>query len=490
VARDAQRIRWQNRYLNDPVAFVHDHLTWEDGKAPTAYQEDILAMLVEHKRVAVRSPHGAGKSALAAWVILWRVLTWDGADFKVPTLASVWRQLSAYLWPEVHKWARQIKWEGTGREAFTQFELLKLQLNGRTGQAFALASNDHTALEGAHASFAQLVNDESKAIPDDTWDAQEGAMTTGDAHWLAISTPGPPRGRFYEIHSRAKGYEDWAVRSVTIDEMIQAGRIDPQIVEQRASQWGKDSAVFKSRILGEFAQDSSDGVIPLAFIDEAQERGRALGPEPKAALLSVGVDVGGGGLGGDRSVISLLFANGQVFFRKFGELSDVLTATMQLVGHIMGICEHYHPRYVVVDTIGLGAGVAHRLREEGVPVLAFNAAARCDFRDRSGELGFASLRSAAWWLLREALEPGSGIGLALPEDADLVGELVTPSYRMNSIGKVQVEEKASFRGRLGRSTDVADALIMALAAPMLAQEGQGGVRYEVVGDEMNRKVRY
>jgi hypothetical protein len=489
--RQAQTLRWQARYLNDPIAFVHDHLTWEDGKAPTAYQQDILAMLVEHKRVAVRSPHSAGKSALAAWVVLWRALTWDSEDdWKAPTLASVWRQLSAYLWPEVHKWARQIKWAGTGREAFTQFELLRMQLNGKTGQAFALASNDHTALEGAHSDRMSFCFDESKAIPDDAWDAVEGALVSGDAHWLAISTPGPPRGRFYEIHSRAKGYEDWAVRSVTIDEMIRAGRIDPQVVADRERQWGSTSAVFRSRMLGEFSSEEDGGLVPLSWIDEAQERYRALPAEPQGALVSVGVDVGGGGVGGDSSVICLLFANGKVLFRKFGALEDPGTSTMELVGHIVAICERHRPRWVVVDAIGIGAGVVHRLREEGIPVLAFNAAARCDLRDRSGELGFAAWRSAGWWVCRESLEPGSGINLALPDDADLIGELTSPSYRMNSTGKIQVEEKDSLRGRLHRSTDTADSLIMALCAPLLAQEDDGGTRRVVVDDGLERLRRY
>lgn len=491
MARDTQRIRWQNRYLNDPIAFVHDHLRWQEGRKPTDYQEAILAAMVEHKRVAVRGPHGLGKSALAAWAVLWRVLTWEGEDYKVPTLASVWRQLSAYLWPEIHKWARAVKWEGTGRGAFTQDELMLVQLRGRTGQAFALASNDHTAIEGAHSDHIAYVFDESKSIPDSTWDAAEGALTTGDAHWLAISTPGPPSGRFYEIHSRKAGYEEWFCRMVTIDEMIRAGRIDPAVVEARERQWGGASAVFKSRMLGEFAEQSENGIVPLSWIDEAQERWRGLaGVERKAALVSVGVDVGGGGAGGDKSVMALLYADSYVELRKFAQMADPHMATMELCGRVKSVWEALRPRFVVIDAVGVGLGVLHRLREEGVPALAFGAGERCDLRDRSGELGFANWRASGWWTLREALEPGAGIGLALPEDDELTGELTAPSYRVNSTGRIQIEEKEALRGRLHRSTDSADALIHALCGPLLAQEEQGGSRYAVVEDLVPRKARY
>lgn len=100
----------QKVYRRDPVAFVRDLFEWKPGEGPAAYQEEILAESVRRKRIAIRGPHGLGKSAVASWLVLHFALTNDGEiDWKLPTTASVWRQLTKFLWPEIHKWSRDRK---------------------------------------------------------------------------------------------------------------------------------------------------------------------------------------------------------------------------------------------------------------------------------------------------------------------------------------------------------------------------------------------
>jgi len=199
-------------YGNDPARFVHECFHWPEGKGPTAYQHEVLTELPIRRRIAMRGPHSLGKTALASWVILWFALTRDampGGDWKVVSTASAWRQLTHYLWPEIHKWSRRLQWELIGRGAFDQrTELLGLMLKLGNGEAFAAASDKPDLIEGAHATRLLYVLDEAKAIPPATWDAAEGALASGDCFALAISTPGEPQGRFYEIHSRKPGLED------------------------------------------------------------------------------------------------------------------------------------------------------------------------------------------------------------------------------------------------------------------------------------------
>lgn len=136
--------------------------------------------------------------------------------------------------------------------------------------------------------------------------------------------------------------------------------------------------------------------------------------------------------------------------------------TMALAGIVGGVVER-HGGYAVVDSVGVGAGVVSRLRELGRRVVAFSAGEATDVRDRSGELGFVNVRSAAWWGLRERLHPETGDGLALPDDDRLIGDLTAPRWTTTSAGKIAVESKETLRKpeRLGRSTDAADAVNMA-----------------------------
>ena len=135
--------------------------------------------------------------------------------------------------------------------------------------------------------------------------------------------------------------------------------------------------------------------------------------------------------------------------------------TMETTGRVVGLAEKHRAGRIVVDVIGVGAGVYDRLRELGFPVVPFQASERTEMRDRSGELGFVNKRSAAWWSFREMLEPGSDSSIALPPDDVLIGDLTAPRWRVQSGGRIQVEAKEEIRKRLGRSTDAGDAVVQA-----------------------------
>lgn len=474
------------QYWADPIGFARDCFKWPDGEAPTPYQGRVLTGLAQRRRIAVRGPHGLGKTAPASWSVLWFALTRDadGADWKIVTTASAWRQLTHYLWPEVHKWARRLDWSKVGREPFSARELLQLGLKLTHGEAFAVACDDPATIEGAHADQLLYVFDEAKAIPAATFDAAEGAFsgaggdTAAEAFALAISTPGGPDGRFYEIHARKAGLDDWAAERVTLAEAIEAGRISAEWARQRRLQWGATSAVYRNRVEGEFAASDEDGVIPLEWVEAATVRWLEAHSDCTSgahghvgcglpALTAVGVDVARSG--GDETVLALRHGDCLAELRHSRH-----EATTQTTGRVKGVL-NAHGGVAVVDVIGVGAGVVDQLREDGRSVLAFNASAGVDLRDKSGELGFVNARSAAWWLLRELLAPDSGRHVALPPDDRLVGDLTAPKWRVSSQGggRIQVESKDDIRKRLGRSTDDGDAVVQAFWLDVAGQEAAG-----------------
>lgn len=448
----------QARYRYDPARFVAECFTFRPNEQPAPYQLDALNAFAEHKRVAVRGPHGLGKTALASWVVLWGVLTSD--DVKVVTTASAWRQLIEYLWPEIHKWYGRLRWDVIGRPALRRDQRLSLALKaGPSAAAFAVASKNATFIEGAHAQRVIYVFDEAKGIPALTWDAAEGAFSTagnagaGEAYALAISTPGAPSGRFYEISARRPGYEDWFPVHVTLEQAIRAGRLGQDWADARRRQWGETSSVYQNRVLGEFAAEDENSVIPLAWVEAAIERWhawRAL--ENKGPFIGVGVDVAR--YGEDKTVLALMVGPAIATLRKFGKLS-----TMQTVGKVGGVLRAYNGK-AVVDVVGIGAGVVDRLREQNLgEIIAFSAGSRTDDLDRSGELGFVNMRSAAWWGLRESLDPANNPTLCLPPDNELIGDLTTPRWRVLSGGRIAIETKDEIRKRINRSTDCGDAVI-------------------------------
>jgi hypothetical protein len=453
------------RFYDDPVGFADVAIAWPKTKGLTAYQRETLDALVEHKRVSVRGPHGLGKTTSVAVAILWFALTRDarGRDWKCVTTAGAWRQLERYLWPEIRKWARLIRWDVLGRDPLDErSELLTLNIKLRYGAAFAVASDDPQLIEGAHADSVMYIFDESKSIAAATFDAAEGAFSgagagsDNEAFALAMSTPGEPNGRFYDIHRRIKGLEHWWVRHVTKDEAIIAGRVTREWCEQAYALWG-ESAVYYNRVEGEFHSSDEDGVIPLGWVEAANERWRAwheAGEPALDGLRSVGVDVARSGR--DKTVMALRYGDTVSELRRSSRED-----TMATTGRAAGIL-HANPKMTaVVDLIGIGAGVFDRLREQHLPAVGFNAGAHTTRRDASNELGFVDCRSAAWWNLREMLDPSGGHRVALPPDDRLTGDLTAPHWRPMSGGKIRVESKDDIRKRLGRSTDDGDATVQA-----------------------------
>ena len=287
--------RFRERYWRDPVAFARDNVRWpEPDRWLTGYQQEVLQDLVDHRRLAGAACRGSGKTALASLAILWFAVTRDGdllRDWKIATTAGSYRQLTEYLWPEIHRWARVLRWDRIGRKPWnSRSELMKFSLDGATGQAFAATSDQPQLIEGAHASQVLFVYDESKSIPPAVFDAIEGTFSNAgtrgrEAFILAISTPGAKEGRFWDIFEDKDGaYSHWKTRHVKVDEVLREEMVSRAWVEQRAREWGSDSALYRNQVLGEFASIDEAGIIPPWWIEAAMERSE---PEPLAGGMDL-----------------------------------------------------------------------------------------------------------------------------------------------------------------------------------------------------------
>ena len=445
--------------------------TWSDpcewakrnmfGWDPTWYQEFILKQLALTRRASTIGPHGIGKTAMDAVAVFWFADTREraGVDWKVVTTAGAWRQLNRYLWPEIHKWSKRL------RRPLPRNALLTLELKLNYGQAFAVASDDPANIEGAHADEILYLIDEAKNVPPDSWDAIEGAMASGKAYCLANSTPGKAEGRLYEIHSKRAGYEDWWTYHVTLEDAIAAGRVPREWAAARLRQWGARSPVYINRVLGEFSTVDSDGVIPLEWLEAANDRWLDLaeaGYFLKEPITAVSADIASEE-GVDQTIIAV---------RRGVALSEIIRLphvdTMATAGRMKGIIDASpagrEKPIAVPDAIGVGTGVVDRLREQGIKVDAFMGSSKAKHKDRTGELSFLNRRAEAWWGLRDLLNPAFYPTVALPNDDELTGDLCAPKFDQTSTGAIKIEEKDEVKKRLGRSPDVGDAVVQAFNA--------------------------
>lgn len=465
--RDNRYANFRKKYFNDPVGFVRDC----SDITLYPYQADVMNLLVEHKKLSVSSLHGVGKTMTSALIVLWFALTRDvDWPWKAILTASNARQLEKYLVPDIRDWGRALKWDVIGRPPFVDGdEMLKLSLNLSTGAATTATSTHGEGIEGAHSPQLLYLCDEAKLVSNSTFDAIEGALSNfipGKAeqgYAMCVSTPGAPSGRFYEIQSKHPAFLDWHVRHITLQEAVDAGQVGADWANNRKIQWGEKSAIYRSKVLGMFTEAVTNGLIPIHWIEAANDRWTDLNELGNGfgTPLAIGVDIAGRGK--DKTKLSHRTVRGVSHIEELTE-EDVMSITMQVRAKA-----ELSNSAIVIDQVGIGEGAYSRLRELGCPALPFNSANKSVQKDVSGELGFFNMRAAGYWRLREMLDPANHYNLILPPNDELMAELTAITYEI--VGdKIKLESKKDFKKRISRSPDTADAVVYSMALELLESE--------------------
>ena len=214
---------------------------------------------------------------------------------------------------------------------------------------------------------------------------------------------------------------------------------------------------LRSQMLyGDFAAGIEDDpwqVIPTAWVEAAQARWKR--PDRLPEMDSLGVDVARGGK--DKTVIARRHDN---WFDEALVYDGTTTPDgPKVAGLVMASMRDGAP--IHIDVIGVGSSPYDFLNSAGQPVIGVNVSESPTRTDKSGMLRFLNLRTQLWWLFREALDPANNMGLCLPPDPELLGDLCAPKWSLQ--GKViKVEGRQEILTRIGRSPDRASAYIMAL----------------------------
>lgn len=210
-------------------------------------------------------------------------------------------------------------------------------------------------------------------------------------------------------------------------------------------------------------QDDVWQVIPTDWVRRAMKRWTERG-KPKGPMTAAGVDVARGG--GDKTVIAQRYGTWFAPLLKYpGAATPSGSATAGLVINAVP------PGTITnVDVIGVGASAYDHILPHNNQTRAINFAEASEGRDRSGKLGFVNLRAEAYWRMREALDPGYGDDIALPDDPELLSDLCAPKWLLRP-GGILIESKEDIIKRIGRSPDCGDAVVLAL---LNTQGGIGG----------------
>lgn len=225
----------------------------------------------------------------------------------------------------------------------------------------------------------------------------------------------------------------------------------------RSQLQGLPEPLRSQMLYGDFTvgmQDDPWQVIPTAWVRAAQARWTP-NPPDGAEVSQVGFDVAQGG--SDNTVIARRYGS---YFADLEVIPGAEVPDAEVnAGHVTRAMVDGGVAWVDADGIGSSTYfLAKATLKQSVK--AYQGSAPTQWRDKARVLEFVNTRSAAWWALREALDPASGLNLALPPSRNLRVELCSPKWEKLATG-VKIEPKKDIKKRLGRSTDEADAVVMA-----------------------------
>lgn len=427
-------------YRDDPVSFVRDVL----GAEPLSYQAEFLEAIAKgERRISVRSGHGTGKSTSASWAMLW--FTIFRFPNKVVVTAPTSGQLFDALFAELKRWINELP---------DQLKMLltvksdRVELTAAPSEAFISARTSRAetpeALAGVHSDNVMLVVDEASGVPEQVFEAAAGSMSGHSAVTVMLSNPTRSSGTFFESQTRLA--DSWWTRRWSC---VESPLVSDEFVEEMRQRYGEDSNAFRIRVLGEFPMADDDTVIPYHLADAARHRDIERSPEEKPVWA---LDVAR--FGSDSTVL-LKRAGAVVYEIMVWNGVDLMGTVGRVKAEFDALPSSKRPQVILVDSIGLGAGVVDRLRELGAPVRGVNVA-----EAPSAKGTYTNLRSELWFRVKGWLEDR---GCKLPDNDRLIAELTSVRYRYMSSGKMAVESKDEMRKRGLKSPDLADALCLSLA---------------------------
>ena len=438
------------KWRRDPTLFVRTVL----NAKPDEWQTEVMNAVADQNRgVSIRSGHGVGKTSCLSWLAIWWIAVHYNA--KVVITAPTSAQLHDALLPEAKSWLKQAP-EGFQENFIVRADRIENSVDPQRNFISARTSRAEKpdALQGVHAEHVLLIADEASGVPEQVYEAAGGSMSAHHATMVLAGNPVRSSGYFYDTFHKLA--ERWTVFHVSCED---TPRVSPEYIEECRLRYGEESNTYRVRVLGKFPRGDDDTVIPQELIVAAINRD----VEPTSFGPTIwGVDVAR--FGADSSALCKRKGNAITEPIRLWRNLD----TMQLTGAIKAEYDSCteKPAEIFVDAIGLGAGVADRLRELELPAYAINVS-------ESPAMGnhYLNLRAELWYKAKNWLE---GRDVRLPGDDRLKAELATVRYNYTSSGRVKIESKADLKKRGIASPDSADAFVLTFASDAGTVMGRSG----------------
>jgi hypothetical protein len=434
----------------------------EQWDGPDLWQMEVLEYIRDNLskdeplRIAIAGGVGPGKTALACWIMDWAMTTYT--DCRGRVTANTGTQLSTTTWPELSKWVG-LSVFGSWFE-FQARSLVSVDPKHRNNWRFDALTWDEKKTEtfrGFHNARKRIVtvNDESSAIPDVIWQAEEGFLSDQDTEriWLCLGNPTRATGRFRECFPGGRHHKSWKCFNI---DTRKARMANQDQIREWIEFYGLDHDFVRVNVLSQFPNASSTQFIATDVVAGAASYDR----DPPVTIydpLVLGVDVAAEG--DDKSVIR--FRRGRDA-RTIPPLKFRGIDLMQLAARIAEINERMRPDAIFIDSGGMGLGVVDRCRQLQLPVYGINFGENPVGGDVTA--AYYNRRAEMWGKVRDWLPHGM-----IDDDPELKADLTAVEYGYklkDGRDAILLERKKDMKKRGLSSPDDGDALALTFALPV------------------------
>jgi len=398
-------------------------------------------------RVAVSSCTGSGKTAVLSMLTLLYLMILP--DCRILITAPSSNHLERVFRSEIEKWFKRMPLQF--QELFTMTQR-RVEYNAGKYVHFAslvTASVENVEnLAGGHSESYVILADEASGISEEAFDILLGTLSTGKGgRFIQVSNPQRSSGRFYEIFQRDLG--TWVKMYFSA---FDSPNVNAEWIKEMEEVYGLDSDIYRMRCLGQFPRVGVSQFISADDVEDAVKNRLDFKDYINFPKL-MGVDVAR--FGDDLTAVVV---------RQGPKIIDIKTYrgldTMDVASKVAEAQAYHQCATIYIDSIGVGAGTADRLRQLNMPVRDVVVSNKS-----SDPSTYSNLRAQLWGKMREWLAIG---GADLPieateKEANLAAQLTSMEYGYNNKMQIQLLSKKDLKKMGHASPDIADALSFTFA---------------------------
>jgi len=414
---------------------------------PSWQQKQLFdAVQAGHKRIAVKSGQGPGKTAAVAVVALWRLLR--AVDARGIVTAPTMHQAKDVWLAEAR--LRLDRAEPILSQFF-EVTKSKIEMCKRPDWGIKLmtASKDTNA-QGQHNDHLTFIAEEASGIERAFIQQIEGTLSqaTGDSLFIQIGNPNTRDCAFFDCFNTKRQY--WYTLTWNAEE---SPHVHPEHHKGLAEEYGRDSDFYRVRILGEFPHSDPNCVMSSEDLEKCTKSNylALAGVERNGSRIKqFGIDFAR--FGGDESAIFRRAGNSIVEKRYFAhkDPSDVLDVAYRMQHEAQWT---NRDTLYIADATGMGQGIMHRFYQAGKQVFEFhNGGSAYDGKQ------FENRITEAFFDMAVLVKTGQ---CHIPADNILIQQLCSRQFYTTKKGKLILESKDDYMHRGFESPDRADGCVMA-----------------------------